>query len=385
MKKLLLLIVVILPTLTYSQTFYPLGEKDFTSEKEQATIFTSYEQDKLPKLKDSVDLSGKMPPAGNQGSKGSCWAWATTYVIRSLMDKPTTFLSQGKADLSKVYSPEYVYQYYKGNQNDCNWGAISSDMLTQVLKDGAVKYSDLHYNESACNIPLSPEMKNKAKSNALKGYVVQSLNDLYSIKKVINDNQPLVLSIKIDDYFATQGNITSSNPYWKNFGTKLGSHAMVIVGYNDRLQALKVLNSWGRDFGDNGYVWISYSIINAAMNYSCFPKKELETLPLTKSSTEEEHDSSFTGTSSWFKEGYYRPFGNLKIVLAKLNVSQKFAVVEVRDANYKLKTNFYIDLKSSKEFYVENTKFKFTFDNIASAGRNPFTKAAYFSLEKLNN
>ena len=34
---------------------------------------------------------------------------------------------------------------------------------------------------------------------------------------------------------------------------------MVIVGYNDNRSAFKVLNSWGSDWGFDGYIWITYN------------------------------------------------------------------------------------------------------------------------------
>lgn len=384
MRTFFISITLLISLFGYSQTQYPLGENDFTIEKEHSTIFTTYNGQNY-QLKDSVDLSYLMPPAGNQGTKGSCWAWATTYALRSTMDNNATFISSGNLDLTKVYSPEYVYQYYKGNINDCNWGATSSEMLAKILNDGAVKFSDFAYNENACNNQPSVALQNTAKKFSKLGYKVQVLNDLFSIKKILSDNQPLVISIRVDDYFCTQGNITRQSPFWSNYNTRFGSHAMVIVGYNNRLKALKVLNSWGPTFGDNGYVWISYSIINSAMNYCCYPKKELVTLPLTSKSNEEtSFDASITAdlnsTTTWFKEGYYRPFEKLKIVLAKLSTSKQFAVIEIRDDDYNLKTNFYIDLKSSKEFFIDDKKYKFTFNNIGRAGKNPFNKAVYFTI-----
>jgi C1A family cysteine protease len=36
------------------------------------------------------------------------------------------------------------------------------------------------------------------------------------------------------------------------------SHAMLVVGYNDALKAFKVVNSWGKNWGNEGYCWISY-------------------------------------------------------------------------------------------------------------------------------
>jgi len=47
----------------------------------------------------------------------------------------------------------------------------------------------------------------------------------------------------------------------------LGGHAVTIIGYNDSLPtpdgygAFRLVNSWGTDWGDNGYFWMTYEAI----------------------------------------------------------------------------------------------------------------------------
>jgi cathepsin K len=36
---------------------------------------------------------------------------------------------------------------------------------------------------------------------------------------------------------------------------------MTIVGYNDDLNAFRIVNSWATDWGDNGFAWISYDLM----------------------------------------------------------------------------------------------------------------------------
>ena len=33
---------------------------------------------------------------------------------------------------------------------------------------------------------------------------------------------------------------------------------MLVVGFSDEYNAFKLVNSWGEDWGDNGFVWIDY-------------------------------------------------------------------------------------------------------------------------------
>jgi C1A family cysteine protease len=42
-------------------------------------------------------------------------------------------------------------------------------------------------------------------------------------------------------------------------------HAMVIVGYEDKYNAFKVLNSWGPNWGYGGFCYMSYDLFNTAL------------------------------------------------------------------------------------------------------------------------
>jgi cathepsin K len=394
MKKMKTIKIFILffPLVSYAQGNYSFGEKEFTLKNEESSKFTRYTKENF-KLKDSVvDLEYLMPPAGDQGDKGSCWAWATTYAIRSVLDNQSTYLlSNSNLNQNNVYSPEYVYQYYKGNQNNCNWGAYSYEMLGKILADGSVKFIDFKYNENACNNQPSKSLKLKAKQYSKTDYTVELINDLYSIQKILAQKQPLVISIRIDDYFSEKGNITVQNPFWTEYHTRKNNHAMVIVGYDNKIKALKVLNSWGKEFGKNGYVWISYSIINSAMNYACYPKKDLSKSIVSvkvKNIEPKKESEVWPNTSnilkSWFKKGYYVIFENFRIGFAGLDNSKKVALVEIKNDSGTLKTKFYIEEKTSKEFYIDGKKYNFTFNNFGPAGLNPFKNGLYFTVENIS-
>ena len=43
-------------------------------------------------------------------------------------------------------------------------------------------------------------------------------------------------------------------------------HAMLVVGYSDKYEAFKIVNSWGRDWGNDGFVWIAYKAFENVLN-----------------------------------------------------------------------------------------------------------------------
>ena len=70
------------------------------------------------------------------------------------------------------------------------------------------------------------------------------------------------MAVDVDGFGTMQAGGVWNGPY---DGTKPGGHAMVIVGYDDNLAytggtgAFKVLNSWGTDWGNSGYFWLTYN------------------------------------------------------------------------------------------------------------------------------
>ncbi|MCK5684281.1 hypothetical protein KAJ27_09165, partial [bacterium] len=38
-------------------------------------------------------------------------------------------------------------------------------------------------------------------------------------------------------------------------------HAMLVVGYDDYMQAFLIMNSWGKNWGKNGYCWVDYKLM----------------------------------------------------------------------------------------------------------------------------
>ena len=65
---------------------------------------------------------------------------------------------------------------------------------------------------------------------------------------------PLVTTMTVyEDFFDHKSGV-----YKHTTGKLAGGHAVSIVGYDDKDQAWIIRNSWGPDYGDNGYVKIAY-------------------------------------------------------------------------------------------------------------------------------
>ena len=90
----------------------------------------------------------------------------------------------------------------------------------------------------------------------------------------------------------------------------------------------------------------------------------------------------------WFKEGYYLVFEDMKIFLADLNAANGKITVNVcqstdnKPCPKPLVPDTDIDADSPLKFPTNNADYVIRLDHIGHAGNNPFTKAAYITIEK---
>ncbi len=77
---------------------------------------------------------------------------------------------------------------------------------------------------------------------------------LDDVKAQLQQNLPVVFTMGVpanfDDFLGSEV-YSSDQP-------ATGMHAMALVGYDESRQAFRLINSWGRTWGDGGYAWLAY-------------------------------------------------------------------------------------------------------------------------------
>lgn len=233
-----------------------------------------YENIELPEIfPDSLDLSSLMPPVRSQGSQGSCTAWATTYYLKSYQEKIQ--YSYEYETFADVISPAFVFNLSK-EAGDCSKGACIENALHVLKSKGATSWQDFPYNDNTCTATPTSNLLALAEPNKIESYhalvpFVQS--ETYTLQKVIKslliDEKPVILAMKLDSDFKSSTPRNADDIYiyqTYNDAGETASHAMLIVGYNDSLNAFKVINSWGTGWGNDGYCYVSYNFFTTESN-----------------------------------------------------------------------------------------------------------------------
>jgi C1A family cysteine protease len=205
-------------------------------------------------------------PIRNQGSCGSCWAFATTAALES-----ATLIAQNwsGADLNLA---EQTLVSCSGS-GDCGGGYIGSASNyirnTGLPLEACFLYKALDSNDNppvTCDQACLNWWNSTYKIDSYSG--VSATVD--AIKNALNTNGPLVTTMAVyNDFFSYSGGV-----YTHVTGTLAGYHAILIVGYDDPGQYFIVKNSWGPSWGsaagfgtERGYFMIAYSQMSSDVGF----------------------------------------------------------------------------------------------------------------------
>ncbi|CQD20972.1 Papain family cysteine protease [Mycobacterium lentiflavum] len=221
-----------------------------------------------------------LPPVGRQ-TMPNCFVWASVYGLATFYAARKSRIPPTRPD--RLAGPDYAYIRYeianKTPENNCHGGQITKclDWLqsnggTPSLaaapnrKPGSKATCAVEWSEYGSQpIPPNPGFRvPEYKLTHITG--AQGLNNL---RTVIASGVPMAFGTSLyTDFPHYRGQPT---PYVGNGqvshdrnGKKSG-HVMLIVGYDDAYTkstgAVRIQNSWGRRWGQKGFVWMAYDTL----------------------------------------------------------------------------------------------------------------------------
>ena len=225
---------------------------------------TPFGGDELPA---SVDLSDKMPPVGNQGIQQSCVAWAVAYGLKSYQEK----LELGQ---QFTFSPSYIYNQIN---NGLNAPTYVTDALNLLSDQGVCVMDEMPYAENDWSTKPSTQAKTDAKKFRIDFWRQVNVSDIKEVKAQLAAGYPVIIGAEVSKEFGADGFDQKAAYVWKEAGTSNGGHCMLLAGYNDQKGAFKVMNSWGKEWGDNGFGWIDYKLFPQVIKYGFVAKDAITT------------------------------------------------------------------------------------------------------------
>lgn len=210
-------------------------------------------------LQRQVDLSPEFPPPGNQGRQNSCVGWTLAYALKSYQERKEEGnrlrTITGKPDYNHVFSPAFLYNQLNHGRD----GGVHIHLALRFLEEkGVCTWNDMPYNSKDYRSQPSGQAQINAKRYRINTWRRINTQSLKEMKTHLQAGYPLAVGALIDEGFARYNH----PPGWiwrDKLGTDKGAHAILVVGYDDNRNAFKVINSWGRKWGENGYGWIDYT------------------------------------------------------------------------------------------------------------------------------
>ena len=214
------------------------------------------------RLSVSVDLSSQMPPVGNQGSQGSCTAWAVAYYQKTHYEWLEHQWNVNQT--SHQFSPAFIYNQINGGVDQ---GSGSNVAYALIADQGCATMADCPYNQN--DYTSWPSESAYARAIPYRGSTSHwfSMTDSVGINKVrqrLDSGYTTVIGISVYSNFDYIENFNYTYCVADKYGTNRGGHVVTIVGYNDTMTthdgtgAFKLVNSWGTGWGLSGYWWMSY-------------------------------------------------------------------------------------------------------------------------------
>jgi hypothetical protein len=343
------------------------------------------------------DLSAEMPFAGDQGCQGSCAGWATAYGLKSYQEKQEHHWAYNE---STLFSPSFVYNFVKLNRMppaiECSTGMTFREAFNVMLDRGAVPLSDMPYVKENCNGCLAPNpsgdpnLMKKALNFRLASWERLALSNPDEVKYYLTLGMPVVVGMVLDQSFVDEGynaGRLGTKFIWDPhpLSASIGYHAMVCVGYDESLKEFKVLNSWSRSWGTDGYMYVPYNKFYQFLREAYIAYDALSpglNTPALKPSEGTPVTATTGEFSSWFKVGYYREFDGLRVGLVYLSAQKDEIIVQFTDmANNKIIQSIKYSPGEEKSFFFKDKKVSLTFDKVDIAGRRKNVPGVYFTLK----
>ena len=202
-----------------------------------------------------TDLSTLCSPVEDQGQLGSCTANALVGNLE--------FLCKKASGSAPDYSRLFIYfneRDIEGTINEDS-GAMIRDGVKSLVKLGACTEKLWPYKIK--KFAAKPPAKCYQEANKHKVTSYHRIIGLQQMRQCLAEGYPFVFGFSVYESFespemAKSGHLSFPTPDER----QLGGHAVMAVGYDDQAKTMLIRNSWGPDWGINGYFTMPYDYIN---------------------------------------------------------------------------------------------------------------------------
>jgi hypothetical protein len=243
------------------------------SGQSRGAIFDGETYDTLPRkagepasyaeLPFSVSLKQFAPLPGDQDDYGTCVAWAAAYAARTISESVALNRRNQSETTQNAFSPVFVYRIIMPDDPGGMRGTQIYSALDMLRDTGAVRMAEIERFSSFSRVDLSHFRKSR--NYPIAGYVTLFSREdnrkpalvIRAVKRSLAEGKPVIIGMN------TPNSFIDAKIMWEpreNPEVFYGGHAVCVIGYDDNKYngAFEIQNSWGRKWGNGGFIWIPY-------------------------------------------------------------------------------------------------------------------------------
>jgi hypothetical protein len=208
----------------------------------------------IPVLPRKVDLRPLLTPVEDQGTLATCAANAVAGAYEYLLRRHR---GEDAHDVSRLFV--YYNARRRAGTERRDSGITIGQAIESVEEEGICSEQAWPYDE-ACVHRRPPPAAYAEATDFLTEESQVVPTDLEAWRGALAEGLPIIFGLKLFESFdrhARRGLIPLPDPE-ETAREEHGAHAMLCVGYSDWDRVFIVRNSWGADWGDDGYCYLPY-------------------------------------------------------------------------------------------------------------------------------
>lgn len=183
-----------------------------------------------------------MMPVRKVGNRGT----ELSYILASCLEYYINLDKNYKMNLS----PDYISMNIENNGKRASF----EEAFAFLAKQGTVNAAIIPYDAANLSDAVYSAQKFKI-TNFLHLFldVTPARQRVYEVRKALMRGNPVLVEVKANEEIKSIVGKT-----WEPSGAATETYALLVVGYDEAQQAFEVQSCWGRNWGSNGYIWMSY-------------------------------------------------------------------------------------------------------------------------------
>jgi hypothetical protein len=238
-----------------------------------------------------VSLRKRFPTPRNQGTMNACVPFAACYAIKTYLERTRNGWADTDNSEEHVFSPAFIYNQIELQTPDeplRNRGMLIQSALSIMEGAGCCTWGTLPYNGITAYAFEDDAIWTEAARYRKDKWDAIDIKKIPIVRQYLSSGRPIIIGATVD---------VAQNGRWALDGSgvtnslrriRTGYHAMVLLGYDDSKGvngegAFEIMNSWGPEWNDHGFGWVSYSFWPNFVNEGYVvwdTRSELRNLPL---------------------------------------------------------------------------------------------------------